>query len=111
MQSNDYLDDFIIIMANCNSPEKGRKIFMDYLAGKVTVSRRKAEKIVREKMDKDTASEINKGDMRMAQVVPDATVDWFMSYSLLRFQSGMQRDEFKQMLESISEEISQKYFD
>ena len=110
MQNADLLDDFITIMANCDTPEQGKKILEDYVAGKTSVSRRQAAKIVRKKMDEDTAKEIAGGDMLMARVVPDATVDLFMSYSLLRFQCGMKKDAFKEMLEDIAREISRKYF-
>lgn len=110
MNRDDLMDDFITIMANCDTPEQGKRVLEDYMAGKTSISRRRAAEIVRKKMDEDTAKEIAGGDMMMASVVPDATVDIFMSYSLLRFQCGMQKDDFKEMLEDIAKEISRKYF-
>ena len=76
MNRNDLVNDFIIIMANCDTPEQGKKILEDYVAGKTSVSRRKAAEIVRKKMDEDTAKEIAGGDMMVASVVPEATVDF-----------------------------------
>lgn len=110
MQEADFLDDYVTIMANCDTMEQAKKILEDYVSGKTSVSRRKAAEIVRQRMDEDTAKIIAGGDMNMARAVPDFTVGFFMSNGLLRFQCGMQKDDFKQMLEGIAAEVSKKYF-
>lgn len=110
---NSKVEDFILIMANCESEEQGKKVLEDYYTGRISVSKKQAEEIVRKKIDEVMAEEIADDEIyagmdfdEVVRIKLDAIVDLFMKYSLLRFQCGMSKESFKEMLDKIVAEKS-----
>lgn len=107
----DALDDFMVVMANADSEQHGKRVLEDYYAGRISVSKNQAEEIVRKKMDEVLAEDLSHDDIYtgfdfedIARIKLEAIVDLFMKYSLLRFQCGMSKENFKNMLEEIAAE-------
>lgn len=110
---NSKVEDFMLIMANCESEEQGKKVLEDYYTGRISVSKKQAEEIVRKKIGEVMAEEIADDDIYagmefddFVRIKLDAIVDLFMKYSLLRFQCGMSKENFKEMLDKIVAETS-----
>lgn len=111
MQYNDFLDDFITIMANCDNEEEGKNVYLNYISGKKTITMQDAENIVREIMeDKIREDKFNEDDDLFGEIAIDAHIDYFMSYSNLRFLCGMSKNEFRSMLDRVANDMRNKYF-
>lgn len=111
---NELLDDFIVMMANSQNEEDAKQIFGNYISGKndLNFSRKDVEAIIRKKMEEEMEEAMSgefKDDKIWLSVTPDATVDYFMYHDNLRFKCGMSQNEFKRLLETVADDIREKY--
>lgn len=110
----ELLDDFIVMMANSQDEDDAKQIFENYIYGNsdLNFSKERVEAIIRKKMEEDIEDAMNgefKDNKIWLSVTPDATVDYFMYHDNLRFKCGMSQNEFKRLLESIADDIKEKY--
>lgn len=83
INKNELLDDFVVMMANCQNEEEAKQIFGNYIYGKsdLNFSKKEVAAIIRKKMEEDMEEAMSgefKDDKKWLSVTPDATVDYFM---------------------------------